>query len=670
MISKFLKNFKNYLSSANFTIILAVIGSFLVILDVYSDVGEVFKTKNRIKFHSANQNSTIFQTAASKSNSLSDQLQDFCSVDTNIHLNAKPECLVKIVNSQFLVIGLSYLCTLIICTYIAYLNKSEKFSDIRRRLDKRRRERFFYYALLLVGFGPIYFTWYEIVAFVKKIKASQNQDEESKKGLKSAWKTTVTTKGEASALEDGYLKTMMLVRVILEDIPFLYVYTVILTRAYEENDELGEECSFNNVTSCLPQLSTKLVLLLNILSFIKEYLQWILAMTFREKSRFQNFLLIFWNLSYIILGLLAIAPVILSLEVVYSLNGSLCDLNLSSLMPCVRTDFKRENLCSRNSLNLRPDQPGFFESRKVYCNILLKESFRRYDKQLLSESSNSYLREQRIFSKTFGSTLKIVKIFIITSLLKISGAIIYSFIKIYKIMIKQKNQQNLSLIRTIISGSLLLVRTVFVYLVCAPIYILVPFAGGKKRSLLNSLLLSIQYAIIFINSYCLSLDTIRGSVSMVKKGLRELIFGATVPVDIYDQKSVEAWKNNRMSVNFLFNPNWKLTFYDNSEYFFESPNMNDTNNLQILPWETAQSKRDDILKILGYYLISYSFVMIILTLYMYFDKSHSRLLENEIDYIGRFGIKREKPKLRVIELPEIKLSRLQNNFHKKKEISN
>ena len=173
-----------------------------------------------------------------------------------------------------------------------------------------------------------------------------------------------------------------------------------------------------------------------------------------------------------------------------------------------------------------------------------------------------------------------------------------------------------------------------------------------------------------LNSYCLSLDTIRGSVSMVKKGLRELIFGATVPVDIYDQKSVEAWKNNRMSVNFLFNPNWKLTFYDNSEYFFESPNMNDTNNLQILPWETAQSKRDDILKILGYYLISYSFVMIILTLYMYFDKSHSRLLENEIDYIGRFGIKREKPKLRVIELPEIKLSRLQNNFHKKKEISN
>ena len=96
--------------------------------------------------------------------------------------------------------------------------------------------------------------------------------------------------------------------------------------------------------------------------------------------------------------------------------------------------------------------------------------------------------------------------------------------------------------------------------------------------------------------------------------------------------------------------------------------MNDANNLQILPWETAQSKRDDILKILGYYLIFYSFAMILLTFYMYFDKNHSRLLENEIDYIGRFGIKREKPNLRVIELPEIKLSRLQNNVHKKKEI--
>lgn len=570
-----------------FKLIAIITAGIISIADFTKDLYEVVETfinlwsirqkskylQENADYSPDNQN----QTYPRKQAKMSDIWSDLDQVE---QIEVDFQCQKYIAWLQFIVLFMAYLFNYFVCLYLTKFNKSQSFNQLRNRLNHQSVDKLIFRIFLLLGFGPCYFLCYEMLIFYQNRPGN-------------GFYQKLFTKDADKFREHAYLVSIMLIRTIYEDIPFLFVYTFKWTRT--------ESIKWNSIIPAY--------ILYNIFKLTKEYFSWILIVTKKNKTWQEKILLFVWNLGYIILGILSLMPVILSFETLYGLYNLTCYHEKE--IPCM----KQSQINELSKLRFIQNE----QDRDHICYLL------RFRELFFGFSCLNYRHLQQ-----FKPSILVVRTFVIGTSLRILAAILMSVNKSYKAwknncdnltrregrssMVKIENSENLPRLK---KRDLLheIIRNMIVYIFSAPIYLLVPFAGGVYRSFGNATIKSLMYVLIFIQSLSVDSDSISGSSTLVKKYIRQSLFG----MDYYKNQNFEEWKNYTCTIPYL-----NYVVYDNR--MFDTPS-------QAL---AEQYRRDQFLIPFGYFLSMLSGFLFLLSVYIF---NHAKLrdciMQNDDDYIKR-----------------------------------
>ena len=270
-------------------------------------------------------------------------------------------------------------------------------------------------------------------------------------------------------------------------------------------------------------------LLYTLITFLKEFLSWVNKVTDDKKSTIQKILGIFWNLIYIILGLISLIPIIVSLEALVSFKKVICiDYNI----PCARDSFVEE--IEKSFLSTNGDIDPELCQKLRDATSLIKFNYDFPDDR-------------------FKTAIIVVRTFAYGWIIRIFIAVLAGVNKSYKKLIRSplKKFRNLTFREMILKPFVItyeLFKIIVIYVSASPIYNCVPFAGGTYRSALNAALLSLQYILIFISTLNPPIDNPEGSSRFINTLLRQKIYG---PDFIEGQISLQEWSQNEMKIPVL-----------------------------------------------------------------------------------------------------------------------
>ena len=332
------------------------------------------------------------------------------------------------------------------CIYIIYFTKLAAFEEYRVKMKNDPWHKWGFIFLLLIGIGPNYFLWND---------------------LKEEWGyiegETIWEKLKAKCLVwlDMYIHTLHLIHTMIEDIPLLYLYIYLSIMHYD--DFIADSVWF------YPTVISSLFF------FIQDYSYWMLAVTTPEKTSGEATMVIVWTLGYLLMSLFTIVPVIICIiiiagkfEEVHSF-GDVGKTAADTLYPTLIL------IVFFSGVIIRFVGAVFMA---WYKTAVAFKRMHEIEVKRLEKRNKSYRRGPNVNpQKVIQDELKLNQTQTTTEIAK--GMTIKYSKKSWEFLFG-------------------FIRHLIVYLCGFLIYNIIPFSGGKVRTLLNSILFTVQYTIIYI----------------------------------------------------------------------------------------------------------------------------------------------------------------------------
>lgn len=350
-------------------------------------------------------------------------------------------CYSAIFWASLAVIIMAYVMYSMATLYIIFGTNLKSFEEFRDNIKNNRSHKIRFALFTLLGIGPNYFIWED---------------------LKSEWKLlgdnlTFKEKLQQKTLVwlDVYIHTLHLIHTSFEDIPLLYLYVYI---AIHETQYFIKESLFFYPT-----------IISSIFFFCQDYSFWMNAVTTPRKTDGEGWAVIFWTVGYLLLHLAAIGPTILAFDIVF-----------------------RGKIWKSDRYKARTGDMTIYQAKGCGAERMIK---------IFGDDD---------FAPGAGTVMLVVA-FLLPLIIRLVGAVAMALINTYKAAkesLKAKpveitqvankptevTTRTVKLTWDLFYGAL---RYVGVYLGGAPIYSVIPFAGGKRRTLANSFIFTAQYTIIF-----------------------------------------------------------------------------------------------------------------------------------------------------------------------------
>ena len=204
-VSKLLGKLKQVWHLAGIQLIYITLGSLWLIVDFLKNVYETVQLKL-------------------KQSDLSVNLEIESNHNETRDTNTNSICLLSVFKLQVLVLLIACTLNFFACLYMRKTNQDKEFfKRMTKEINQDAKQRWLYRILLLTGFGHTYFLIFKSCSAYKRLQGKNFKEKLINNSLEFE--------------EEIYLDTLKLLRAIYEDIPFLFIYLVILSR-YEKTTGL------------------------------------------------------------------------------------------------------------------------------------------------------------------------------------------------------------------------------------------------------------------------------------------------------------------------------------------------------------------------------------------------------------------------------------------------
>lgn len=366
------------------------------------------------------------------------------------------KCFKALFLIQTVVIVSAYLIYSLGCYYIVFVNKNKNFDYLREKVNENMMNKSVFYSSLILGVGPMYFLYIELDCYWKRLPGD-----------------TITKKmfQKEEGKLDVYLSTLQMIHCIYEDIPFLFIYIFTIFKL----ENTGNSDSENSLKL------TYFALFLTMTFTAVEFTGWIHNVTGRKKKK-EMVILMCWNITFLFLYIISLPIIMLSLETVV---GHYKYVNKQAQLPCMTikngifkrwssTDWDDQEIWSfENPIRFKiisPLKAPFVVIVTFFAGIII-----RLFSIILAALWKSWKNWKEFKNSDIGNEVKFTDLIVMS----LNHCLFYGF------------------------GGI----------VCT----VMPFAGGRMRTLLNSFLFLIQYLIIFTVFFIVGVVKINGGENLHEK---------------------------------------------------------------------------------------------------------------------------------------------------------